>query len=296
MITEELLEKFRERHPELIKYDFDLEGVNSGYELFDDFRKDTLLVTSNEFKNEITIIKTQILALNTLSAYCLQSETKTNIVLNNEFTANDFHLAAILTNISNTTQSILELCLIGFNTQAHVLYRTLIERTMQAIILLNNNKDIELWLTAQDSNSSKEIHYELFSKRDRMFKQYESIECDLLNFELNNQKLRALHKERLTDASQVVHGASSQILLGSYAFQSDNDAKPAIFGAPCLSSHKILNDTVFEIWFLLVLLTRTLKNKHKWIPDYSNELVLGFEIYRYTAHKLFESAFGELET
>ncbi|HAS6248943.1 TPA: hypothetical protein I7203_21725 [Vibrio vulnificus] len=292
MITDELLHKFKERHPDLNREDLDLSSVNSAFELFNENRTKSLSETESHYSAEVTAIKTQILALNSLVTYSLESDT--NRILSKGFSARDIHLAAILTNLSNTAQSIYELCLSGFNVQADVLYRTLIERTMQAIVLLNDSEDMQKWLNADDSALSKSAHYEIFAKRERLHKKYEAIERDLLSVNPNSQELRAFRKQKMDEASLSVHGASNPVTVGSFSYWDEDEVKSAIFGSPCRSSQRLLDNVIFELWFFFVLLTRTLSQKHKWKPDYTNDLVLGFELYRYTAHKQFEQFYSHL--
>ncbi|MGR5080338.1 DUF5677 domain-containing protein [Photobacterium swingsii] len=294
MITHELFEKFKESHPDLDRPDLELSGVNSGFDLFKENRLNSLTETQEHFKSEVIAIQTQILALNSLVAFVWQLDRETNQVLRQDFPARDLHLASILTNISNTAQSIYELCLIGFNVQADVLYRTLMERTMQAIVLLNNGEDMEKWLEAEDSDLSKVAHYELFAKRERMHKKYEAIERELLSVNPNSQELRAYRKQKMDEASLSVHGASNPVTIGSFSYWKDDKVQLAIFGSPCQSSNRLLNGVIFELWFFFVLFTRTLSNEHGWKPDYKNDLLLGFEVYRYTAHKQFEQLCSHL--
>lgn len=286
MITEELLHKFKERHPDLDTEALDLSSANSAFELFNENRTISLSETELHYSAEVAAIKTQVLALNSLVTYCLESDT--NRILDEGFSARDIHLAAMLTNVSNTAQSIYELCLNGFNVQADVLYRTLIERTMQAIVLLNDSEDMQKWLNADDSDLSKSAHYEIFAKRERIHKKYEAIERELLSINPNSQELRAFRKQKMDEASLSVHGASNPVTVGSFSYWGEDEVKSAIFGSPCRSSQRLLENVILELWFFFVLLTRTLTQEHKWKPDYTNSLVLGFELYRYTAHKQFE--------
>ncbi len=292
MITDELLHKFKERYPDLNREDLDLSSVNSAFELFNENRTKSLSETESHYSAEVTVIKTQILALNSLVTYSLESDTTR--ILSKGFSARDIHLAAILTNLSNTAQSIYELCLSGFNVQADVLYRTLIERTMQAIVLLNDSGDMQKWLSADDSALSKSAHYEIFAKRERLHKKYEAIERDLLSVNPNSQELRAFRKQKMDEASLSVHGASNPVTIGSFSYWDEDEVQSAIFGSPCRSSQRLLDNVIFELWLFFVLFTRTLSQKHKWKPDYTNDLVLGFELYRYTAHKQFEQFYGHL--
>ncbi|MFS1859708.1 DUF5677 domain-containing protein [Vibrio lentus] len=288
MITNELLKKFRDRHPELDVSKMDLSDINEGYEFFNDNQKAVRLDTEPHFKCEVALIQTQLLSLNSLTAYCLNYEDSTNRVISVEFPFKDVHLASILTNISNTAQCIYELCLNGFTVQADILYRTLLERTMQSIVLLNNGDDMERWFSAQDSDSSKATHYELFAKRERLHKRYEAIERDLLQVNPNSQELRSFRKSKMENASLAVHGSSSSVTLGSFAYWNEDEVKPAMFGSSCKTSLHVLDNVVFELWFFFVLLTRTLSKTHSWERDYEDSRVLNFELYRYIAHKQFE--------
>lgn len=294
MITNKLLKKFKSKHPDINISSANLTGINGAFDLFHDNRKVVRSDTEAYFKNEVVLIQTQILSLGSLISYCQNSMETTNRVLSANFPFKDIHLASILTNISNTAQCIYELCLNGFNVQAEVLYRTLLERTMQGIVLLNNADDMEHWLSAQDASASKKADFELFAKKERLYKKYEAIERELLQVTPNSQELRKHRKGKMDNVSPAVHGASVPVTLGSFASWNENEVKSALFGSSCRTSASILDGVIFELWFFFVLLTRTLSKVHEWQRDYQEELVVGFELYRYTAHKLFEERNSEI--
>lgn len=290
MITDDVLDLFKSKYPDSDFENIDLEDVNSGYSIFDEFSENTISLTSESVELELIELKTQILCLNSLAIYCRHFNESERRVVSAEFPANDFHLSAALTNIANTTNSILELCRRGFNTQSGILLRSLSERVMQTIILFNNSSDFSLWFESQESEESKKAFYEVFSKRDRMHKKFEAIESNLLGVDFDFNSLRGMRKSKLEEYSMDVHGSFISVVAGSSSFWGENgdEVNSAIFGQPCITSKKILGATIFEVWYFLKIFRQLLKVTHKWVPDYSNEFVRGFELYRYYAHNLFE--------
>lgn len=291
MITDDILELFKSKFPEIPTDELTLEDVNSSYSLFTDYAENTQKEMEKLIGNQNSIIKTQILALNSLALFCDERKPNTNKVLSKDYQAKDFHLSASLINISNTANAILELCNRGFNTQAEILFRTLSERVLQTIVLFHNNDDFLNWSKAHETDESKQAHYDIFAKKERLHKKHEEIERLLLEKSFDGIALRNYRKTKLNEYSMSVHGAYITVVMGSSTFLGDEgkeEVNSALFGQPCKSSLKIISATAFELWYFIILLRKLLLNVHNWKPDYKNDLIMSFDVYRFASHKLFE--------
>jgi len=294
MITKTILDEFIAKFPECDLSELDVDSANDGYAIFDEAANDTLDETSKLLEKHKNILETQMFSLNSLALYCHNSNCDSNRVLKADFPGNDTNLGCALINIANTANAILKLCLFGFTSQAKTLYRTLLERVMQVIILFHSNDDFLEWRDAVSDLESKDALFQLFSKKERLHKKFEKIEIELFKFEsknVNSSELRQFRKSTIDNFSQSVHGASNSVLIESFSCCINDEDRyvPAAFGRACLSSQNLLDDTIFQLWYFMSLLRKLMSKVHSWQPDYSDDLVVGFELYRFTAHRLFEA-------
>ncbi|MEG3754369.1 DUF5677 domain-containing protein [Psychromonas arctica] len=280
-----------------------IDDLVDNHSSFDEFSNEASKRSINMFKKEKSLIEMQILSLTSLSIY-LADDVPENRVLRTDFSAKDSHLCSFLINICNTANATLKLSMMGFIPQAHSLLRTLLERTMQGVVLFSNSEDYSIWQKGQDPNDSKASHYVLFSKRERLLKKLEKIEIDLFGKENENGLLRNYRKETNDYYSMSVHGASIPVLVGSWAFQNsgteDEIMKPAFFGASCDSAGKVLGQVIFTLQPFIDTFYALLEKNHLWKNNFDNDLLTHFEFYYFASKttflKLVEEEYQQVET
>lgn len=200
------------------------------------------------------------------------SESPSPRILISGFPAKDINLGNCLINIINTAISINKLCQEGLDTQARVLVRTLDERLLQTPILFSNAEDYQKWHEAETDSDSKQVHYELFSKKQKLYKKYAILESICFNTSNDGNEATLWRKENEEYYSMAVHGSSAAVQIGSWAFDFDSDnVRPNIFDSPSSASVSTLQHIRFELFWFILLFQEILKKFHNWEPNPKNE-------------------------
>ncbi|AKR42052.1 hypothetical protein [Methylophilus sp. TWE2] len=217
-----------------------------------------------------TDIDLQIICLTSLAITCLESwqeQKKRRKIVMEDFPANDMNLGGCLLNIANTAMAINKLCLEGLDTQARVLVRTLDERLMQTPILFASKEDYKEWHKAESPEDSKSAHYRVFARKKRLYKRHAELESICLGTEVSSE-LHAWKQENEDFYSMAVHGASSAVQIGSWAFDFGSEGmRPNLFGTASAASIGTLKHTRFQLFWFMILFPAVLEKFHTWKPD-----------------------------
>lgn len=263
---------------------------NSGLNILNSSVEESRKIQEQELSDELLLVNLACLSIGALAIVSFDSEGG-NKVLSKEFAAKDLFLSTWLTNIANTGRSIVRLCEDGFDTQAKMLVRALHERTRQAVILFYSDEDFEKWHDPDSTDNGRSVHYDLFSKKDRLNKRYHIIERSLANSR-SEYDHELVNYRRSSDAffSESVHGSGASVLLGSFAFEHNSESvNPATFGRASSASISTLSHTSFDLLYFLLVFDALLKDIHNWVPDKSCSFTLGYEAYRHTLIELSKS-------
>lgn len=179
------------------------------------------------------------------------------------------------------------MCLGGFDTQARSLVRTLDERTSQSLILFSSAKDYEQW---KNADSSRQAHYEIFSKKKSLFKKNRKLDDKYLKLsEKDHVRLRAIREEDEEYYSDNIHGANTSVIVGSiaYPFEDEGLFISAIFGRASSCSYQTLHHLIGQIAYFSYMINAILNDLHQIQGVENNEFV---NKYRATEPKVMELA------
>lgn len=249
-----------------------LSSVKSFFKTIDSFKQDARNESREHLSDFVNDIKFCIAGLGFLAMYIElgKQERLTNIVLRQDFSAKDTFLYAGLANIVNTSISIVDLSMNGFDSQARMLLRSLDEYALKIPVLFSCADDFNAWHQAQEMDVSKQAHYELFAKKQALFKKYQKLEKECFS-EAHFTEIEDL-KYSHDFYSMFVHGASIASSIGAYAFDFEKDnVLPNIFGRASIGSISTLQSTLSILLRFSMLIRIVLLRFHNWNPKPTNE-------------------------
>ena len=252
-----------------------------------EIKQEAIEESNSHFQKEVRLIDYISASLGALFLATLCNSDKENEILDKSYPAKDMWLGAHLVNIVNTTLSIKDLCLNGFDTQARSLVRALDERIYQALILFSSAKDYELWKLTEDS---KQAHYDLFSKKKSIFKKITQLNNKYLSLSTSDHDYyRSLMKESEKYYSDCLHGASDSVIIGSMAYPfGDLNNGPfisSIFGRASSCSYQTLHHVIGQMSYFSYMLNEILEDLHS-IKNVSNNKDI--DTYRYSQSKIMQ--------
>lgn len=170
--------------------------------------------------------------------------------------------------LCNTAIGIRSLVFQGLEPQARVLMRSFVEATYQTLILFNDTEAYTTYLKGMNNEKSKEVHYELFSKRNRLHKRIQALEDELKDSYEDSRE--AQYKQRinmLEHYSQATHSSSLHILTSSFQPDDKDNLQSTILGKVTAESENTLLNCSHEIIYFSILFDHVVRNKWKitWI-------------------------------
>jgi hypothetical protein len=252
-----------------------------------EMKAESLEDSQKHFKKEIELIDFIAAVLGGLAFFTMANQRNENILLSSTYPSSDWKFHAHLTDLINTFISIKELCLNGFDTQARSLVRVLDERIYQNLILFSSPEDYRVWA---DGESSKQAHFELFSKKKSIFKKIRALDEKYLD-QKNAQEALAIRKEYEEYYSDSIHGASLSIYAGSLAYPFGNlDDGPfvsTLYGRASSCSYQTLHHTIGQMAYFVIMIGAILEDVHSLKHIEASDLI---DTYRNNRYEIMEKA------
>jgi hypothetical protein len=252
-----------------------------------EMKAESLEDSQKHFKKEIELIDFIAAVLGGLAFFTMANQRNENILLSSTYPSSDWKFHAHLTDLINTFISIKELCLNGFDTQARSLVRVLDERIYQNLILFSSPEDYRVWA---DGESSKQAHFELFSKKKSIFKKIRALDEKYLN-QKNAQEALAIRKEYEEYYSDSIHEASLSIYAGSLAYPFGNlDDGPfvsTLYGRASSCSYQTLHHTIGQMAYFVIMIGAILEDVHSLKHIEASDLI---DTYRNNRYEIMEKA------
>lgn len=252
-----------------------------------EMKEEALEESQKHFQKEIDAIDYIAALLGGLAFFTMENQSKNNILLSNSYPSSDYKFHVHLTDLINTLLSIKELCINGFDAQSRALVRVLDERIYQNLVLFSSSEDYIKWAEAE---SSKQAHYELFSKKKSIFKKIRALEEKYLE-QTNADEMLSFRKEKEEYYSDSIHGASISIYAGSVAYPFGNlDDGPFIstlYGRASSCSFQTLHHSIAQMTYFVIMIDAILKDIHSLKNIESNDLI---DTYRNNRYKVIEKA------
>jgi hypothetical protein len=262
----------------------DLSWLLSG---LSEMKEESLDDSHKHFKEEIYVIDYIAAVLGSLAFFTMENKDSNNILLSKTYPSTDWKFHAHLTDLINTLLAIKELCTNGFDAQSRSLVRVLDERIYQNIILLSNPEDYIAWA---ETGSSKQAHYDLFSRKKIIFKKISALEEKYLNLKNSNLALttRKKYEEYYSDA---IHGASLSVYGGSVAYPfgdlDDGLFVSAIYGRASSCSFQTLHHSIRQMAYFIMMMNAILEDIHSLKNIECNDLI---DTYRNNRYKVIDKA------
>lgn len=238
-----------------------------------DFKEESIDESRKQFKNEVDLIDFIAAVLGSLAFFTMKNKTENNLLISDSHPSTDWKFHAHITDLINTLLSIKELCINGFDTQARSLVRVFDERIYQNLILFSSSEDYVVWET---SESSREAHYDLFSKRKSIFKKIRVLEERYLD-QKNSDELILIRKETEGYYSDSIHGASISVIAGSVAYPfGDLDDGPfvsALYGRASSCSFQTLHHCIGQMAYFVTMINLILEDLHLLKSINGDELI-----------------------
>lgn len=257
-----------------------------------EMKAESLKDSQKHFKKEIELIDFIAAALGGLAFFTMNQRNE-NILLSSTYPSSDWKFHAHLTDLINTFISIKELCIHGFDTQARSLVRVLDERIYQNLILFSSSEGYKKWAEAE---SSKQAHYELFSKKKFIFKKIKALEEKYLN-QKNTQEALIIRKENEEYYSDSIHGASISIYAGSVAYPFGNlDDGPfasTLYGRASSCSYQTLHHSIGQMAYFVIMIGAILEDVHSLKNIEASDLI---DTYRNNRYQIIEKAINLILT
>lgn len=252
-----------------------------------EMKEESLDDSQKHFKKEIDVIDYIAAVLGSLAFFTMENKGKNNILLSNTYPSTDWKFHAHLTDLVNTLLAIKELCINGFDTQSRSLVRVLDERIYQNLILFSNSEDYIAWAEAE---SSKQAHYELFSRKKSIFKKIRALEEKYID-QKNSEEILTIRKEKEEYYSDSIHGANISIYAGSMAYPfGDLDDGPfvsAIYGRASSCSFQTLHHSIGQMAYFVTMMDAILEDVHSLENIECNELI---DTYRNNRYQVMDKA------
>ena len=256
-----------------------------------EMKEEALEDSKKYFSGEIELINYMAATLASLAFFTMENKSDKSILLSEAYPASDWNFHSHLTDLINTFLSIKELCINGFDTQARSLVRVFDERIYQNLILFSCPEDYKSWKNAK---SSKQTHFELFSRKKSIFKKVFALEKKYLDI-INDHEVLAMRKEYEEYYSDNIHGASISIHIGSLAYPfgdlDDGRFVSNLYGRASSCSYQTLHHAIGQMAYFVTMINFILEDIHSINKIINNDLIKTFKNNRHDVMKKVNTIF-----
>lgn len=210
--------------------------------------------------------------------------------LSNLFVAN--HLSWLC----NSALAIRTLALKGLEPQSKVLTRSFVESIYQTLVIFHDHDSYIRYSKGKDAQVSKEVYYEVFSKKQRLQNKLQKLEDEfkrLPDAKRSEQREQRIHM--LEHYSQATHAAANHILTSSLQPNQGNHLEPTILGKFSIATENTLLNCSHEICYFAILFDHIVKNcwkvQHTEFDDHYQtfselaKLTIMFRTHRVKSHE-----------
>lgn len=157
--------------------------------------------------------------------------------------------------LCNSALSIRKLALTGFEPQARVLTRSLIEAIYQTLVIFYDNESYLAYKKGVDANSAKDAYYAVFAKKKNLHKKLQELEDSFVRqspAERDKQYIQRIGM--LEHYSQATHSSAMHILTSALQLTEESMLAPTILGKYSVNTENTLLNCSHEICYFCMLL------------------------------------------
>ncbi|APO44612.1 hypothetical protein BS614_11790 [Paenibacillus xylanexedens] len=179
---------------------------------------------------------------------------------------------SMITTISNHVLAIIRLVELGLDTSARALIRVLAETIFIFIIVFSSKEHFDNYRNGMNDEDADSIWYRLFAKK-RMQVELKKIEKRIGLPEEIVSEINKIRTSIYKEFSSVVHSSAYTSILGSYAFDFNNDQLQIGVGGKASKASKNTLSTLNWLLFYFSLMTKgVLNNLFEFKPRSDNEI------------------------
>lgn len=157
--------------------------------------------------------------------------------------------------LCNSALSIRKLALIGFEPQAKVLTRSLVEAIYQTLVIFHDHESYLAYKKGIDGDSAKNAYYAVFAKKQSLHKKLQKLEDSFVS--QSSAERNAQYSQRvgmLEHYSQATHSSAIHVLTSALQPNDESRLAPTILGKFSLSTENTLLNCSHEICYFCMLL------------------------------------------
>ena len=157
--------------------------------------------------------------------------------------------------LCNSALSIRKLAFLGFEPQAKVLTRSLVETIYQTLVIFHDHNSYLVYKKGIDANSAKGAHYTAFAKKQSLHKKIQKLEDSFgsqSSAERNEQYTQRV--DMLEHYSQATHSSVTHVLQSALQPNDESILEPTILGKFSVSTDNTLLNCSHEICYFCMLL------------------------------------------
>lgn len=168
--------------------------------------------------------------------------------------------------LCNSALTIRKLSLTGFEPQAKVLARSLVEAIYQTLVVFHDNESYLAYKQGIDSNSSKEAYYEVFAKKQSLHKNVQKLEDSFTSRSPVERDVQYAQRVKMLEHySQATHSSAIHVLTSALQPNDESGLNATILGKYTLSTQNTLLNCSHEICYFCMLLEHIAQNI--WLID-----------------------------
>lgn len=168
--------------------------------------------------------------------------------------------------LCNSALAIRKLALLGFEPQAKVLARSLIEAIYQTLVIFHDHESYLAYIKGVDADSAKTAYYSVFAKKQSLHKKLQKLEDSFVSqssAERNEQYGQRVGM--LEHYSQATHSSAIHVLQSALQPNEESNLAPSVLGKFSLTTEHTLLNCSHEICYFCMLLEHIVENV--WLID-----------------------------
>ncbi len=157
--------------------------------------------------------------------------------------------------LCNSALSIRKLALLGFEPQAKVLTRSLVEAIYQTLVIFHDHESYLAYKKGIDADSAKSAYYSVFAKKQSLHKKLQKLEDSFVSqssAERNEQYSQRVGM--LEHYSQATHSSAIHVLQSALQPNDESRLAPTVLGKFSVSTENTLLNCSHEICYFCMLL------------------------------------------